>query len=379
MRHKSALFSFVSHVAVRGFIAVTLLLPAFAADGAYAAAKGPAASRNKQLARAWNQWNRLTHDYYQAVPNWLKVIENGTLRRRTAARAIPILKRLVATEDRIALLEPSYAPYLRYFELRNIAQLAAYGDKAALARLRAAVADSNPRKAMLGRLAIAQYHWWTANGNPAREIQVLQSLEPLAKQHPTSNAVTLGIVRIGAFAASVNPKVSNYAVKLVRQLKTPIARNTLVGLKARLRMARLMGEPLALTTRTLAGDSFNLKKWRGKVVLITFWQQPFSQFQLAGIYKEFHPSGLEILGVPINQRFTRIGTIMMTHPEMSWTQTAIQKPMNPGHTVFGLPLGPQNSMQIILDRQGKVRMVETSPRINAAVMVPEIRKLLAKK
>ena len=367
-----------------------LLLPlAFSSQHALAAA-APAAGksvrtesqkkahqRNAELSRNWNQWNNLTRDYYRAVPNWMDVITNAKLRRHFAPHAIPILKQLVATEDNISRLEPSYARYLLYFKLRNIAQLAAYGDKAAIARLQTAAAANNPRTAMLGQVETAQYKWWTADGVAARQIRILKSLEPLARKYPASNALTLGIVRLGAFADTVNPKVSQYALALVKQLHTPIARNTLERVQSRLRLIELVGKPLNLKTPTLAGDTFNLKSWRGKVVLITFWQQPFSQFQLGGIYKQLHPQGLEILAVPIDQRFTQIGTLMMTHPEMSWTQTAIQKPAGPGRTVFGLPVGPGDSMQIVLDRKGIVRMVSADPRMNG--IVPEIRKLLAQK
>ncbi len=336
-----------------------------------------AARRDVELSRDWNQWNKLTRAYYQAVPHWTDVINNAKLRRHFAPKAIGLLNQLVATEDNISRLEPSYARYLLYFKLRNIAQLAAYGDKAAVARLQKAAAASDPRTAMLGQVEIAQYKWWIADGVAARQISILQSLEPLARKYPTSNGLTLGIVRIGAFADTVNPKVSQYAVTLVKHLHTAIARNTLEGVQSRLRLIELVGKPLTLKTPTLAGDTFNLKNWRGKVVLITLWRQPFSQFQLGGIYKELHPQGLEILAVPIDQRFTQIGTLMMTHPEMSWTQTAIQKPTGPGRTVFGLPVGPGDSMQIVLDRKGIVRMVSADPRING--IVPEIRKLLAQK
>ncbi len=333
--------------------------------------------RDTELSRSWNQWNNLTRAYYRAVPHWTNVITDAKLRRHFAPQAVPILRKLVATEDNICRLEPSYAPYLMYFKLRNIAQLAAYGDKAAVTRLKAAAAAKDPRTAMLGQVEIAQYQWWIADGVVARQIKVLVSLEPLARKYPGSNALTLGIVRLGAFADTVSPKVSQYAVALVKQLHTPIARNTLEGVQSRLRLIELVGKPLKLKTPTLAGDNFNLKNWRGKVVLITFWHQPFSQFQLGGIYKQLHPLGLEILAVPIDQRFTKIGTLMMTHPEMSWTQTAIQKPTGPGRTVFGLPVGHGDSMQIVLDRKGIVRMVWADPQVNG--IVPEIRKLLAQK
>ncbi len=373
---------------IAGFCWMQLPL-VFSSQNALAAATGTAGNpvrtqsrkkavrRNVELSRDWNQWNKLTRAYYRAVPHWTVVITDAKLRRHFAPKAVPILKQLVATEDNISHLEPSYAPYLLYFKLRNIAQLAAYGDKAAVVRLQTAAGAGNPRIAMVGQVEIAQYKWWIADGDAARQIKLLRSLEPLARKYPTSNALTLGIVRLGAFADTVNPKVSQYAVALVKRLQTPIARNTLEGVQSRLRLIELVGKPLKLKTPTLAGDTFNLKNWRGKVVLITFWQQPFSQFQLGGIYKELHPQGLEILAVPIDQRFTQIGTLMMTHPEMSWTQTAIQKPTGPGRTVFGLPIGPGNSMQIVLDRKGIVRMVSADPRING--IVPEIRKLLAQK
>ena len=332
--------------------------------------------RNKMLAQAWNRWNKLTHDYYLAVPDWSRVIINGKLRAKFAPHAIPILRKLVETEDQISQLEPSYGRYLMYYELRNIAQLASFGDKAAIARLAATAKNKDPRTSMIGQLEKAQYKWWTANGDPAKQLHILRSLAPLTKTFPSSNALTLGLVNMGAFADTVNPRVSEYAVKLAKSLRTPIAQSTAESLQSRLKLTELVGKPFTLQTPTLTGDTFNLKKWRGKVVLITFWNQPVSQFRLGSIYQQFHPQGLEILGVPVNQRFTRIGTIMMTHPDISWTQTAIQKPTGPNRTIFGLPIGPHDSMLILVGRKGIVRMISNDSRMTN--VVAEIRKLLAK-
>ncbi len=58
----------------------------------------------------------------------------------------------------------------------------------------------------------------------------------------------------------------------------------------------------AVNFMTLKGEKIELKKWRGKPVLVTFWAtdcpscvQEVEDFR--GLYQQFHPKGLEIIAV----------------------------------------------------------------------------------
>ncbi|NBV06994.1 MAG: TlpA family protein disulfide reductase [Proteobacteria bacterium] len=64
-------------------------------------------------------------------------------------------------------------------------------------------------------------------------------------------------------------------------------------------------EDLVLTTFT--GEKFDLKKMRGKVVMVNFWAQWCpdclrEMIILEELYQEYHPKGLEIIGVSIDPK-----------------------------------------------------------------------------
>ena len=64
-------------------------------------------------------------------------------------------------------------------------------------------------------------------------------------------------------------------------------------------------EDLVLTT--FAGENFDLKKMRGKVVIVNFWAQWCADclremIVLEELYQEYHQRGLEIIGVSIDPK-----------------------------------------------------------------------------
>jgi peroxiredoxin len=75
----------------------------------------------------------------------------------------------------------------------------------------------------------------------------------------------------------------------------------------RLTRLELSGKPAPeITGMTVAGEAFDVSPWKGKVVIVDFWAtncRPCLEDlpQLREIYTEFHPLGLEIVGVSFDE------------------------------------------------------------------------------
>jgi len=127
----------------------------------------------------------------------------------------------------------------------------------------------------------------------------------------------------------------------------------------------------ALVLTTLDGQSFDLAKLKGKVVLVNYWATWCAPCRkempkLDAFYRRYHDRGLEIIGISID--FDRdLDKARRVAQGVSYP-TAVAKSISDDG--FGIPKGVPITW--IIDRDGKVRdrMIEVRDELLNGIVVP---------
>lgn len=124
------------------------------------------------------------------------------------------------------------------------------------------------------------------------------------------------------------------------------------------RRAGLPGSVAELVGPTLDGKEFNLKAWKGKVVVIDFWAtwcKPCVAMtpDLLKLYSDFHEQGLEMVGVTLDQEEQRVREYL-AEKKIPWSQIRYPEleeaaKVATNYGTAGIP------MVFVVDRQGRVK------------------------
>jgi thiol-disulfide isomerase/thioredoxin/protein-disulfide isomerase/uncharacterized membrane protein len=165
-------------------------------------------------------------------------------------------------------------------------------------------------------------------------------------------------------------EVKQLAVKLVRpeRTHTPPAPGIEVG------------QMLDIAGKTVDGQDFDVKQWRGKVVLVAYWASwcPHCKKELPNleeVYARHHADGFEIVGISADRSASDLTGYLSQHPQ-PWPTLyrdeegyrGLDHPLCWRYGVTAIP------MLALLDREGKV--VHVKPR--GPVLEQEVAKLLGK-
>jgi peroxiredoxin len=121
----------------------------------------------------------------------------------------------------------------------------------------------------------------------------------------------------------------------------------------RTKRLELFGKPSpAVTGQTTAGTDFDLSAWKGKAVLIDFWAtncRPCLEDlpKLRELYAEFHPLGLEIVGISFDEEEAPL-LEFLERQRLPWTIVKNDKQTPERFHVELIPC------LVLLDRQGNV-------------------------
>ena len=174
-----------------------------------------------------------------------------------------------------------------------------------------------------------------------------------------------GLEKIKPLSKDIYDKVSAQVTDLVKKIQRDKEVSALL---------KPGNEPFPIETQDVAGQDFELAKWKGKVVIIDFWS-PNSATDiplLTELYKAAHGKGLEIVGISVDQDAKELKASIKEN-EIPWPVIADHKGFDGAIAkrwgVLSLP------RLYVVDRKGIIRGVNPKDEELAAL----IEKLLGQK
>jgi len=146
----------------------------------------------------------------------------------------------------------------------------------------------------------------------------------------------------------------------------------------------LPGKEIELASTALTGKPFDIKEYRGKVVLIDFWatwcQACMQELpELESLYQAYHDKGLEVVGINVDEE-REIATKFTVSRGIGWVnlfeEAASPNELSPLAARFGVTAFPT---MILLDQSGKVVTVQVGGlhgTSNQTSIQGELEKLL---
>ncbi|MBM4002078.1 MAG: redoxin domain-containing protein [Planctomycetes bacterium] len=160
----------------------------------------------------------------------------------------------------------------------------------------------------------------------------------------------------GLFARSSSKELARYGKQLAKSEKS----------------SELVGKPVELSGRTVAGSELDWKKYQGRVVIVDFWatwcgpcirEMP----HVKALYDNLHDKGLEIVGVNLDKDPEAVLEFLDKNP-VPW-ETLMGDETQAIASSFGVRAIPT---MLLVDREGKIAAVSH----NCESLIPKLEKLL---
>ncbi len=127
--------------------------------------------------------------------------------------------------------------------------------------------------------------------------------------------------------------------------------------RGRLKQMDIQGKPIEIAFKAVDGREVDLKKMRGKVVVLDFWGTwcmpcVMSMPHLKEVYDKYHDKGLELVGIDFDNDKDKLVSFLDQH-EIKWPQHFDGKGQQ---NDFGVEFGIDRWPTVwVLDKQGKLR------------------------
>jgi thiol-disulfide isomerase/thioredoxin len=303
-----------------------------------------------------------------------------TAAQRTAAapEAVPALHRIVSDLD--ALLPADQEHYEEITQRRDeyLMFLSLFGDTDATNRLTSKAASTDPDEALEGKRFQLNVTWLQSTDDAAAQSKVLDEMEKLAKDNPTSNGLATELYGM-TIMGPANADLSKRATDI---LTSNMAGELVDALKSRMHGSQQMAiawenKPLTIAGKQPDGKDFTTADWKGKVVLVDFWATwcgPCRQElpHVKDMYQKYHAKGLEVLGVSNDYSADELTKFLAENKDLPWPQlfdsTAAAKqqwnPITQGFGIDGIPT------MFLIDKKGILRSV--TARENMDDLIPKL-------
>ena len=151
----------------------------------------------------------------------------------------------------------------------------------------------------------------------------LQSLEDFVSKFPEADDADDVIMSLGLqeeLQGQTKEAITWYQKLVKEKPKSKLSGRA----QGALRRLNLNGQILSLEGPNLAGGNLNIKDFRGKAVLVVFWNSAFQACEediphLRALYRDYQAKGLEIVGVALESEKSVAQDYVKKH-EMNWKQ-----------------------------------------------------------
>lgn len=294
-------------------------------------------------------------------------------RTELAPKAIPVMKKFLVAFDELVTQDPMAKAQSGSVHGQFLSMLTVLGDADAEKRL-TALAAGDGAEAVDAKGAMLMAKWWRNSKDAAAQKKLIEEGRVLLKANAMNDSVAMIIMQMAEQGAA-SPELKDSAEKVVvEEAKGPRAKMLVQGIQATQKLKAMEGKELVIASVTNEGKPFTTADWKGKVILVDFWAtwcKP-CRAELPRVkkaYADFHPKGLEILGVSCDNEPAALKAFLTENKDMPWTQLFDEKtpgwhPLATQYGIEGIPT------MFLIDKKGIVRSI--TARENFETEIPKM-------
>jgi thiol-disulfide isomerase/thioredoxin len=306
-------------------------------------------------------------------------LSDATKRAAIAPKVIPHLKTMVTDLTTMADLNPQAKDRALEGRSEFIMLLSVFGDADATKTLATQAASPDATTALRGKSSQLMVTWTLSATDTPAQTAVVEKIEKLAKENPTSGALTGQILGMSQMGCSSKDLAKRLQFLITDVMKNDVATGAKEQLAGEQKLAALEDKPLVIAGKQADGKDFTTADWKGKVILVDFWATwcgPCREElpRVTKMYTDFHAKGLEVLGVSNDYSADDLTKFLGENKAMAWPQlfdadaakSQSWNPITTGYGISGIPT------MFLIDKKGVCRTVEAREKMEDLIL-----KLLA--